>query len=257
MREKYSGMCKVSIITVAYNAVQTIEDSIVSVLGQDYENIEYIIVDGASTDGTLDIIDRYKDQVATVISEADRGIYDAMNKGVSLATGDVVGLLNADDFYIHDKVISRIVQEFETTNAGAVFADLVYVDAERLDKVVRTYRSKHFKPEKFAYGWMPAHPTFFLKKEFYERFGGYKTDYKIAADYELLIRMLYVNQIGYSYIPEVLIRMRLGGVSTSSIRSNIILNHEILRACRENGINTNLFKIYSKYPKKLLELIRR
>ena len=248
---------KISIITVCYNAEQTIEDTIKSVLSQDFYNLEYIIVDGASSDTTMDIIAKYKDNIHKIISEPDKGIYDAMNKGIQLATGDVIGILNADDFYINDHVVTRVAKEFQRSDVGAVFADLVYVKPENLNKIERRYSSKVFTPVKFAYGWMPAHPTFFLQKRYYDQYGLYKTDYKIAADYELLIRMLYLNKVSYNYIPEVFIKMRLGGVSTNSLQSNLILNREILRACKENGIKTNLLKIYSKYPKKLLELLKR
>jgi len=248
---------KISIITVSYNSAKTIESTIQSVLNQDYHDIEYIIIDGSSTDGTKNILDRYKRQISHITSEPDRGIYDAMNKGILLATGDVIGMLNADDFYINDHVLSTIASTFTASDPGAVFADLVYVQPDNLNKTVRKYSSQNFTPSKFAYGWMPAHPTFFLKNKYYKQYGLYKTDYKIAADYELLIRMLYLNKIPYNYIPKILIKMRLGGVSTASIKSNIILNQEILRACRENNIKTNIFKIYSKYPKKLLELLKR
>lgn len=248
---------KITIITVAFNAADTIEDTIRSVLGQDYSDLEYIVIDGASTDGTLGVINRYRDRIARVVSEPDNGIYDAMNKGLALATGEVVGILNSDDFYIDGRAVSKVAAVFADASVGAVFADLLYVRPGDLSVSVRRYSSKGFKPEKFAYGWMPAHPTFFLRKCYYDRYGLYKTDYRIAADYELLIRMLYVHKIPYVYIPEVLIKMRLGGASTRSLKSNIILNREILRGCRENGIRTNLFKVYSKYPKKLIELIKR
>ena len=248
---------KVSIVTVVRNNKKTISDAIDSVLGQVYENIEYIVIDGASTDGTVEVIRRYGDRIDHVVSEPDKGIYDAMNKGIRLATGDVIGILNSDDFYIDSRVISNVAKAFEDEAVGAVFADLVYVRSEELSRSVRRYSSKSFAPSKFAYGWMPAHPTFFLRKKYYDRFGLYKTDYKIAADYELLIRMLYVHKIPYVYIPEVLTKMRLGGASTRSFKSTLTLNREIVRACRENGIRTNLLKVYSKYPKKLLELIKR
>jgi len=248
---------KISIITVSYNSADTIEDTITSVLNQDYPEIEYIIIDGASTDNTMDIVNRYRKKISRVISEPDKGIYDAMNKGIRLATGDVIGILNADDFYIDNHVITKVAKGFEIPDVGAVFADLVYVKPENVNKTVRRYSSKAFTPSKFAYGWMPAHPTFFLKKKFYKQYGLYKTDYKIAADYELLIRMLYLNKVPYNYIPKILIKMRLGGVSTNSLQSNLILNQEILRACKENGIKTHLLKIYSKYPRKLLELLKR
>lgn len=248
---------KISIVTVVRNNEKTIADAIESVLGQTYGDIEYIVIDGASTDGTVDIIRRYGGRIDRFVSEPDKGIYDAMNKGILMATGEVVGILNSDDFYIDSHVLSKVAEAFDDADVGAVFADLVYVRHENVSRSVRRYSSKGFHPSKFAYGWMPAHPTFFLRKRYYDQYGLYKTDYRIAADYELLIRMLYVHKIPYVYIPEVLTKMRLGGASTRSFKSTMILNREIVRACRENGIRTNVFKVYSKYPKKLLELIKR
>lgn len=248
---------KVSIITVVWNNKETIKDAIDSVLNQTYENIEYIIIDGGSTDGTVEIVNSYGNKISQFLSERDKGLYDAMNKGIKLATGDVIGILNSDDFYLNNTVIEDVVAEFQKNDVGAVFGDLVYVRPSDLNRIVRKYSSKKFNPKKFAYGWMPAHPTFFLLKTYYDKYGLYKTDYKIAADFELLIRMLYLYKVPYNYIPKTFIKMRLGGISTNSLKSNIILNREILRACKENGIKTNIFKIYSKYPKKLLELIQR
>lgn len=246
---------KVSIITVCYNAETTIEHTIQSVLNQTYNDVEYIIIDGASTDKTVDIITQYKDKLSCFISEPDKGIYDAMNKGISKATGDIVGILNADDFYVDNDVISTVAKVFKEKNVDSVFADLVYLRPENLDKTVRHYSSKNFHPEKFTYGWMPAHPTFFVKKICYEKYGLFKTDYKIAADYELLVRFLYRHQISYYYLNKVLIKMRTGGVSTRNLKSNWTLNKEIIRACSENDIKTNMFKVSFKYFKKIFELI--
>ena len=246
---------KVSIITVSYNAVNTIKDTIISVLGQDYPDIEYILIDGDSTDGTVEVIQQYKDSISHIISEPDQGIYDAMNKGVALATGEIVGILNSDDFYIDSTVISTVVKTFKEHHVDSVFADLVFVHPDNLNKTVRHYSSKAFAPNRFAYGWMPAHPTFFVKRSCYNTFGLYKTDYKIAADYELLTRFLYKHKISYYYLNKVLIKMRTGGVSTQNLKSNWILNKEIVRACAVNGIKTNMFKISFKYFKKIFELI--
>ncbi|MDQ1243685.1 MAG: hypothetical protein QG567_588 [Campylobacterota bacterium] len=248
---------KISIITVVWNNKETIKDAIDSVLGQTYKNIEYIIVDGASTDGTVEVVQSYGDKISKFVSEPDRGLYDAMNKGIALATGDVVGILNSDDFYIDEYVIEKIVKEFEDKQVDSVFADLVFVKPENLDNVVRYYDSSHFSPDKFAYGWMPAHPTFFVKREVYEKYGVFKTDYKIAADYELLTRFFAKHKISYSYIKEPIVKMRMGGASTSGIKSNYILNKEIIRACRENNIYTNWLMILSKYPKKILGLFKK
>lgn len=252
---------KISIITVVYNNKDTIQDAMNSVLSQNYDSLEYTIVDGASTDGTVEVIKkavkRYPERNIKFISEKDDGIYDAMNKGIRLAKGDITGILNSDDFYINNDVISTVVNEFMTKNVDSVFADLVYVRVDDLDKIVRYYSSACFHPKKMAYGWMPAHPTFFAKKKIYEQHGLYKTDYRIAADYELIARFLVKNKVSYSYIPQVLVKMRTGGTSTRNLKSNWILNKEILRACAENGIKTNIIKVLSKYPTKIFQLIKK
>ncbi len=248
---------KVSIITVVYNNAKTIKDAIESVLSQTYKDIEYIIVDGASRDGTVEIIESYGDRISKFITESDNGLYDAMNKGIKLASGDIVGILNSDDFYIDEFVIEKVVKVFKEKKVDSLFADLVYVKPDNLEKTVRYYDSSKFHPEKFAYGWMPAHPTFFVKRAIYEKYGLFKTDYIIAADYELLVRFLYRYRVSYHYLQEVITKMRTGGVSTNGIKSNWILNKEIVRACAENGLKTNMLKVISKYPKKILGLVRK
>ena len=248
---------KISIITVVWNNKETIKDAIDSVLNQTYQNIEYIIIDGASTDGTIEIIKSYGDKITTFLSEPDKGLYHAMNKGIKLATGNVVGILNSDDFYVDEFIIEKVVKVLEEQKVDSIFADLVYVKPDNVKKIVRHYDSSKFSPDKFAYGWMPAHPTFFVKREIYQKYGLFKIDYKIAADYELLVRFLYAHQVSYFYLNKVIIKMRMGGVSTSGIKSNWILNQEIIRACSENGIKTSIFKVLSKYPKKLLGLKRK
>lgn len=253
----FFSFMKVSIITVAFNSAETIEDTIQSVLSQDHPDIEYIIVDGASKDGTIEIVQKYRDRITQFISELDSGIYDAMNKGIGLASGDVIGILNSDDFYADSKIISRVVQAFQQRSVDSVFGDLVYVRAENLEQIVRYYSSAKFHPHQFAYGWMPAHPTFFVKRWAYERYGLFKTDYKIAADYELLTRFLAKNKLSYHYLPEVMVKMRTGGVSTTNWKSNWTLNREIIRGCAENGIQTNLPKVLSKYFTKVFQLVAR
>lgn len=248
---------KVSIITVTYNAGATIRDTIESVLSQDYPDIEHIIIDGASKDNTVEIVRSYGDRIARFVSEPDRGMYDGMNKGIKLATGDVIAILNADDFYINSQVISTIVQQFKQHQVDSVFADLVYVKHDDPEKIVRYYSSASFHPGKFAYGWMPAHPTFVVKRWAFEKYGYFKTDYKIAADYELLIRFLAIQQLSYRYIPQVLVKMRTGGASTANLSSNWILNREIVRGCLENGIQTNMTKVLSKYFVKVFQLVHR
>ncbi|MBW4538619.1 MAG: glycosyltransferase [Myxacorys chilensis ATA2-1-KO14] len=248
---------KVSIITVVFNGEQTIEDTIQSVLLQDHPDIEHIIIDGASTDKTLSIINTYTGKIAKVVSERDRGIYDAMNKGLRLASGDIIGILNSDDFYADTTVISSVVRQFEQTGANSVFGDLVYVTSSDLDRVVRYYSSARFHPDQFAYGWMPAHPTFFVKRWAYEQYGLFKTDYQIAADYELLTRFLAKHRLSYSYLPKTMVKMRTGGVSTTNLKSNWILNREIIRGCAENNIQTNMPKVLSKYFTKVFQLVYR
>jgi len=245
---------KISLLTVSYNSESTIKDTIESIRSQDYNTIEYIVVDGNSKDGTVQIIKSYDSVVTKWISEPDKGIYDAMNKAIGLATGEVVGILNSDDFYFDPTIISKVAAAFENQDVDAVFGDLIFVDPNNLKKTVRTYSSAKWNPSKFAKGFMPAHPTFFVRRKYYEQFGVFKTDYKIAADYELLIRFLYVNKLRYQYLPITMVKMRRGGVSSRNLTSNIVLNNEIIRACRENGISTNVFKVYPKYFTKLFEL---
>lgn len=245
---------KISIITVAFNAKETIQDTIESVLSQNYKNIEIIVIDGNSTDGTVEIIKNYGKQITQFVSEPDNGIYDAMNKGITLATGDIIGILNADDFYIDNQVIEKIANVFQQEKVDSVFADLVYIKNNNVAKIIRKYDSSSFHPDKFAYGKMPAHPTFFVRKQIYQKYGLFRTDLKIAADFDILVRFLYVHKISYYYLPQVVIKMRTGGVSTSfnSIWINTI---EILSVCRDNNIKTNLLKILSRYRQKISELL--
>ncbi|NKC17462.1 glycosyltransferase [Pseudoalteromonas sp. S4498] len=247
---------KVSIITVCYNSAETIEDTIKSVLSQNYQDIEYIVIDGGSSDETLDIIDKYQDRIATIVSEPDKGIYDAMNKGIKKSTGDIVGILNSDDFYESEDVVSKIVCCFDS-EIDVVHGDLIFVKSDNLEKVTRFYSLPNFKPWKLRFGWMPPHPATFIKKSVYDIYGLYKVNYKISADYEAFVRFLFVNKVNYKHISKVLVRMRDGGVSTSGLKSSMTLNKEIVRACCENGVYTNLFFLTLKLPFKLLELLKR
>lgn len=246
---------KVSIITVCFNSVATIRDTIESVLGQDYSDIEYVIIDGGSTDGTLDIIDEYKERISCLISEPDKGIYDAMNKGICLATGNVIGMLNSDDTYISHTAISELMTAMITSRADAVYADLIIVDPNKTDKVLRYYSSKHFNIAKFRYGWMPAHPTFFVKKSAYDAAGLFNLDFKIAADFDMLLRMLWVHKTTHFYYSKCIVRMKAGGVSTSGIRQSIQINREIMRSCKLNGFYTNALLLALKIPRKISEKI--
>lgn len=246
---------KVSIITVTYNSDVTLQDTIDSIASQDYPDIEYIIVDGNSTDNTVSIIESNLSTVSLWVSEPDKGLYDAMNKGIKMATGDIVGIINSDDFYHRSDAISQIVQGFQDSGKQSVYTDIRFVNPDNLDKTVRYYNSKRFKLRKLKKGIMPAHPTFFTYRENFEKYGYYRTDYKIAADFELLVRFLYKHKLGHHYLPIDLMKMRTGGLSTKSWKSNYIINKENYRACIENGLNTNYLLLYSRYFKKLLELI--
>lgn len=244
---------KVSIITVTYNSAATLQDTIDSIAYQDYPKIEYIIVDGNSSDTSVSIIESNSDIVSLWVSEPDKGLYDAMNKGIKMATGDIVGIINSDDFYHRSDAISQIVQAFQDSGKQSVYTDIRFVNPDDLDKTVRYYNSKRFKLKKFKKGIMPAHPTFFTYRENFEKYGYYRTDYKIAADFELLVRFLYKNKLGHHYLPIDLMKMRTGGLSTKSWKSNFVINQENYRACKENGLDTNYFLLYSRYFKKLIE----
>ena len=242
---------RVSIITVSFNSAKTIAETIESVLSQNFPEIEYIIVDGNSTDDTVKIIRQYENRINKWVSEKDLGMYDAMNKGIAMATGDVIGILNSDDVYIDIYVISNLMALLEKQKVQVVFADLILVDQGSPNKVLRYYDSGHFHPDKFRWGWMPAHPTVFVKRDLYNVVGPFSTSYQIAADYELLIRILAVQKAPYAYFPKAVVRMRSGGASTASISRSWILNREIVRACKENGIYSNLLMLLLKIPAKL------
>lgn len=229
------------------------QHTIDSIAEQNYSDIEYIIVDGNSTDETVSIIQSNSQIVSKWISEPDKGLYDAMNKGIQMATGDVVGIINSDDFYHRTDAISQIVNAFQEFGSQCVYADVRFVKSDNLDKTVRYYSSKRFNLGAFSWGFMPAHPTFYTFRINFEKFGGYKTDYRIAADFELLVRFLYKHKLSYHYLDLDLLKMRLGGVSTASLKSTWIINQEDLRACRENGLKTNYFRLYSRYFRKILE----
>jgi len=246
---------KISIITVTYNSAATLRDTIESVLRQQYPDVEHILIDGASKDDTVKIIRSYP-QIINWVSDKDRGLYDAINKGIQRATGDIIGILNSDDFFPNEKVLSVISDQFKDPEVDAVIGDIAFVKPENLSRIVRHYSSANFHPKKFAAGYMPAHPSFYVRKKFYDAYGGYKLDYKIAADYELLIRFMHTKGIRFRYIPEILVYMRTGGVSNQSVMSRYVLNKEIVRACAENGIKTNMARLSMKYFNKIFEYIK-
>ena len=205
---------------------------------------------------TLDIVNGIPNRVGKIISEPDKGIYDAMNKGIQAATGDVIGILNSDDFFTSDDVIQTVVDSFKNNDIDASYGDVHFVSPDNLSKSVRYYSSSVFKPSLFRFGFMPAHPSFYMKKECYNKYGLYALDYKIASDYDLLIRYLYKEKIKYKYIKKDFVTMRTGGVSTENFNSRVTLNKEIVRACRKYGIYTNLFMLSLKYLYKIFELKR-
>lgn len=244
---------KVSIITVTFNSFFTLQNTIDSVIIQNYKDLEYIIVDGNSTDGTVDIIRENGPIVSQWISEPDTGLYDAINKGIRMATGDIVGLLHSDDFYHRPDAISQVVDAFQRHPTDCVFADVIFVKPEDLTRQVRYYDSGKFNLRKFKFGIMPAHPTFFTYRKNFDQYGLYRTDYTISADFELMVRFLYTSGLTYQHIPKDLVCMRTGGLSTKSWKSNLIMSQEDLRSCLEHGIKSNYFWLYSRYFSKLLE----
>jgi len=236
---------KISIITVAFNAARTIADTLQSVAAQTHPEIEHIVVDGASTDDTAEVIARHGSHVTRFISEPDRGIYDAMNKGLSLCTGDVVGFLNADDLYSHREVLASVAATFYgTTGLQTCFGDLTYVDVLDTRKVVRYWRSGTYRQGIFQKGWVPPHPTFFAKRSTYLEHGGFNLSYSLAADFELMLRFLEARHLSTAYIPQVLVRMRMGGATNRSISNVIQQNREIIRAFRENDLPSPNLLVY-------------
>lgn len=233
--------------------MNTISETIESVRSQNYPNIEYIVIDGGSNDGTLDILNDYSESIDLIVSEADEGMYDAINKGIQKASGYWIALLHADDVYTSSDVISEAISLLENEKADALYADVRFVKRDQPDRMVRYYSSERFKPWKLRFGWMPAHPTFISKKEVFDSFGLYELGYSISSDYEMMIRLLYVNRIPTVYLPKAIVQMREGGLSSKSLWSRIILNKEIVRACRAHRVYTNMVLLMLKIPFKWLE----
>ena len=244
-------------ITVTLDGAATLARALGSVACQTWPAVEHVVIDGGSTDGTLDVLNRHGARVAAWVSEPDQGLYDAMNKGIALATGDVVAFLNADDAYAAPDVIAAVAAMMTDDDLDAVFGDVAFVRAGAQDRIVRRYRSDRFAPDRLAAGWMPAHPAMFVRREVYRRLGGFRTDYRIAGDFEFVVRAFAAGGLRYRHLPRILVMMRLGGVSTAGLRSTIILNREVLRACRENGVATSLLRVLSRYPAKLAEFVVR
>jgi len=246
-------LSKISIITVTYNNAKTIADTLQSVVDQDYPNIEHIIIDGGSSDHTGDIIAQFP-HVAKYVSEKDEGMYHAINKGLKLATGEYVGIINGDDIFSETTIISTVAKALQECNCDAVYGDVRHVTPD-LSKTVRYYSSKKFAPSKFKIGHMPAHPTYYTKRINYEKYGNYNKSYRIAGDFELLIRHLHTHKLKTKHLELCMLDMRTGGMSNKSFRNRYIVNKEMVRACRENNINSNLFHMSRKLLSKMSEFI--
>ncbi len=239
---------KISIITVVYNAKDTIKDCITSVLSQNYANIEYIIIDGGSTDGTLEVIAQFKD-IALVISEPDRGIYDAMNKGIALATGDVIGTLNADDYLVATDIISDIAAAFSDTNAQIIYGNLDFINRE--GEIFRKWRAGRYKWGVYNWGWMAPHPTFYCRKDLFDKLGVYSLDFGTAADYELMLRFMHMNKLDVYYLDKVMVKMRVGGVSNKSVTNRLKASYNDLKAMKKNKVLLPILAIFLKPLRKV------
>ncbi|QLQ65037.1 MULTISPECIES: glycosyltransferase family 2 protein [Providencia] len=241
---------KISIITATYNSSKTIIDTIQSLEQQTYSNIEYIIIDGASKDNTLDIIKKHSSKVSKIISEPDNGIYDALNKGISVSTGDIIGFLHSDDVFAYPNAIEDLVTTLVNDQSQAIYADLEYVSKENTESIVRRWISGNYKHENLKKGWMPPHPTFFMKKELYNEHGTFDLNFKISADYDSLLRYLWIHNISVSYLPKVVTKMRVGGESNRSFLNILRKTKEDILALRKN----NIFWVYPLLMKNISKL---
>ncbi len=246
-----SSKIKISIVTAAYNSAATITDTFTSVAEQSYQNVEHILIDGNSSDETLSLARSDGKHLAKVISEPDKGIYDAMNKGIAETSGDIVGILNSDDFYANNDVLSKVADAFKDPSVDCVYGDLYYVDPVDTSVIKRNWVSGEYKRASFLYGWMPPHPTFFVKKKHYDALGTYTLDLRSAADYELMLRFLYKHKLKAKYIPSVLVHMRDGGFSNSSLSHRWKANREDRRAWAMNDLNPRFYTIPMKPLRKL------
>ncbi len=238
-------MQKISIITATYNSALTLSDTLASVAAQDYPNIEHIIVDGQSWDNTLELAKNFS-HISQIISERDGGLYDAMNKGISAASGDIIGILNSDDFYAHSQVISQVAAKMEAIGADILYADLEYVHPVHTHKVVRCWKSSQYHPRKFLKGWMPPHPTLFVRRHIYEQYGCFNLNFHFAADYELMLRMLHKHSVSSCYLPQTIVHMRAGGLSNASLWNRLKANQEDRKAWKVNNLRPHFYTIWMK-----------
>ena len=249
---------KLSIITATYNSERTLRDTMESILNQTFQDFEYIIVDGASKDATLDIIREYEPRFQgkmRYVSEPDKGIYDAMNKGFAMATGDVIGILNSDDFFTSDDVLQAVVDGFAGEYVDAVYADIHYVNTDDLTKCVRYYSSSVFRPWMMRFGMIPAHPSFYCRKAVYDQYGSFDTTYRIAADFEILLRLIFIHRIRTRYVKKDFVTMRLGGASTTGYGSWSLIMKEHLQIMKQHEVVTNRFLLSLRYIYKLFEFL--
>lgn len=248
---------RVSVITATYNRASTIVRAISSVKKQTYPDVQAVVIDGASEDSTVSLLSNFLSSDDVLLSEPDNGIYDALNKGLGLASGEIIAFLHSDDQYFDDNVISTVMKYFEDDSVDVVYGNVCFFSGENVEKVIRTYQSDILSLKNLAWGKMPAHPAMFIRSRVYKKIGGFKTDYQIAADYEFLCRLVKLPGLKATYHPKTLIQMELGGVSTSGIKNTFILNKEVYRALRANGIYTNIFMLLSKYPSKIRQFFKK
>jgi len=245
---------KISIVTATLNSAKCIKDCLGSLARQTHPEVEHIVIDGGSSDNTAAIVRGFP-RVSAVVSEPDEGLYDAMNKGIALATGEVVGILNSDDLYASDAVLAGVAKAFEDPLVDATIGDIAFVDSENLTRVTRYYSARRWQPTHFRWGFMPPHPAFFVRRRFYEQLGTYRTDYRIAADYELLVRFLLKARLRFAYLGGPLVLMRSGGASNANVTSRIRASREMLRACRENQVPTSHLMLSARYIWKVWEFM--
>jgi len=247
---------KLSIVTVCLNSVETVEDTIKSVLIQDYKDIEYIVVDGGSSDGTLDILTKYQSRISTCISEPDNGVYDAMNKGIKLSSGDIVATLNADDMYADETIVGRMLEFIQKNGLDAAYGDLAYIDPKNGNHVMRFWKAGKYKRGAFYHGWVMPHPTFFCRKKVFDKYGYFNNSFQIAADFELMLRFVEKHQINVGYLPKVIVKMRTGG-KANVLRGIIRGNWEIIRSFRLNNLRLSPWFFILKPIAKISQLFTR
>ncbi len=245
---------KISIITIAYNSGHSIADAIQSVLAQTYPNIEYVIVDGKSKDNTVEVVKSFGDRISKFVSEPDKGIYDALNKGIKMATGDIIGFMHSDDLFASDDIIEKVAALFVKHDVDSIYGDLQYVYKNDTNKVLRYWRSGDFSIRKLRMGWMPPHPTFYVKKKVYDQYGLFNTNFRIAADYDTMLRFLGKYRISTMYLPEVMVKMRVGGASNRSLKNIIRKSKEDMQAIRDNQFGT-VFTLAFKNIRKVTQFI--